>query len=405
MIALTIAACASNVEHVDLLVENVTVYRSDGTAPYMGAIAVRDGKFVFAAPPDGTKFIAAQKIDGTDKFATPGLWDAHTHVRSSENGGIDGARFLQYGVTSIHDLGGKTDRIKDLEKEIAQDPLKGPSLYPVYFMINGESFAPFQRAVSTEQGALAALDELAAAGAVRIKIHRALSPDLALFVFSEAERRGLKVTGHIPLGLDPLKACEAGMKGIEHIGSFVEAFVSIADEGRKTAQAGLDFMLSAEADPLYKCLVENNVAVTPTLVVYPAIAKSRAAGGEIPQEFKDFIRRTNAIAKRLYDEGVLILSGTDVSDLDGPFMLEAGLSLHEELRIMEASGVPARALIQIAAFNPARAVDADAKTGSIAVEKDADFLILSEDPGETIANLRAIEAVFKQGRLVDEGVK
>ncbi len=398
--AMMINACASVTEHVDLLVNNATVYTGDGSEPFIGTIAVRDSKFIHVSSSSDTTFTADRTIDATGKFITPGLWDAHAHVRSSATGGLSGERFLQFGVTSIHDLGGITSRIKAFEQEIDRNPLTGPRIYPVYFMINGESFGTFQRKVTTEQEAQSALDELAMTGARQIKIHRAVSPELAPFIFQEAKRLGLTVTGHIPLGMDPLDACRAGMLGIEHIGSFIEAFISVAPQDRNNSQAGIDYMLSAEADHLYECLKSNKVAVTPTLVTYLAIAKRRSAGAEIPQAFKDFIQDNGTIAKRLYDEGVVILAGTDVSDLNNPSILQPGLALHDELRMMEEAGLPATALIRIATLNPATAVNADKVTGSIAISKNADFLILSDDPGKTITNLRKIEYVFKEGVLV-----
>jgi len=168
-------------------------------------------------------------------------------------------------------------------------------------------------------------------------------------------------------------------------------------------QAAIDYMLSAEAKPLYDCLVTNSVAVTPTLVIYPAIAKARAGNDKISKRFQKFIHDMNAIAKQLHDSGVLLLSGTDVSDLEGSISLQPGISLHDELHLLEEAGIDPRAILKIATINPANAIGVGDQTGSIAVKKDADFLILTEDPGKTVANLRKIEAVYKLGELVAGG--
>jgi|GEM_PF-4912822 len=167
---LMIAGCVSKPKTVDFLVENITIYTGVGGSPFIGTIAIHDGKFIAVSSLDGTSFTSAQAIDGTGKFAVPGLWDAHVHVRSTLNSDLDTQRFLRFGVTSIQDLGGHMNRIKELEEKMDLNPAAGPTVYPVYFMLNGESFAPFQRVVSTEQEASDALAELATAGAVRIKV-------------------------------------------------------------------------------------------------------------------------------------------------------------------------------------------------------------------------------------------
>jgi imidazolonepropionase-like amidohydrolase len=49
----------------------------------------------------------------------------------------------------------------------------------------------------------------------------------------------------------------------------------------------------------------------------------------------------------------------------------------------------------------AAALGVAAKTGSIAVGKAADFLLLEADPGVDVANVRKLRAVYIAGRRVD----
>ena len=88
---------------VDLVVENVTVYSGSDATPLIASVAIRDGRFFKIGPPDEHSIIANETIDGTGKFMTPGLWDAHVHVRSSRERGLDVETFVESEVTSIQE--------------------------------------------------------------------------------------------------------------------------------------------------------------------------------------------------------------------------------------------------------------------------------------------------------------
>ena len=170
---------------------------------------------------------------------TPGLWDAHAHVRSSRERGLDVETFVESGVTSIRDMGGYAERLGLLQQEIRSGATPGPSIYPSYFMLNGESFADYQRAVTTEAEIEAAIDELVSLGAVQVKVHRALSPEMLPVVVRLAHAGNLTVTGHIPLGVHPLDACLIGIDGIEHVGSIVEAVISVMPAGENGSSVAI----------------------------------------------------------------------------------------------------------------------------------------------------------------------
>ena len=61
---------------------------------------------------------------------------------------------------------------------------------------------------------------------------------------------------------------------------------------------------------------------------------------------------------------------------------------------------PADALAA-ATIVPARIVGADPHTGSIAVAKDADLVLVDGDPSRTIGDLRHVLVVMMDGKLMD----
>ena len=98
------------------------------------------------------------------------------------------------------------------------------------------------------------------------------------------------------------------------------------------------------------------------------------------------------LLKRLYDAGVTLVPGTD----NVP-----GLSLHGELEIYERAGIPAPAVLQIATIVPARVVKADKRTGSIAVGKEADLVLVDGDVSKDLGALRRVVTVVSDGYVMD----
>jgi len=392
--------CSAEPATVDLLIENVMVYPGSDSTPFLASVAVHDGRFFEISSQDESSLVAIEVIDGSGKFMTPGLWDAHAHVRSSKERGLNLKSFLESGVTSIRDMGGYTERLRLVEQEIKSGITSGPIIYPSYFMLNGESFADFQRAVTTEAEIRAAIDELTSLGAVQVKIHRALSTEMLPVVIRLAHERNLTVTGHIPLGMHPLDACEIGMDGIEHVGSIVEAVISVMPPGEDSLQVAIDYLTSDAAQPMYECLSDRNVVITPTLIIYPILARRRAAGKEIPPEFVEFIESMKRITHRLYESGVTMLTGTDISDLNDPIAIEPGVSLLDEMALLEDAGVRSADIIAMATLNVAQAIGVGDTTGSIESGKRADFLLLSADPGESTRNFKSIVSVYQMGEAI-----
>jgi imidazolonepropionase-like amidohydrolase len=387
---LLLAACAS-VPSADVAVRNVTIYAGDERAPFVGSVAIKDGKFVTVVPGD-IPIQATRVIDGSGKFLTPGLWDMHVHLRGSESGGLDLAAFRPRGITSVRDLGSRVERAQAAQRETANG--QGPAIYSSYSTLNGKAFGAFQRAVTTEAELRTAIEELAKSGAAQIKIHKAFLPTLLPAAVRLAHARGLKLTGHIPLGLHPLQACEQGMDGIEHVGSFLEAYISVTPGA--TADSAIAYLESDAAAPLYRCLASRGVAVTPTLVLYPAVALSRGKG-KMPDGADMFIAGMQRIVLRLHRAGITLVAGTDVSDV-GDLPLVEGVSLLDELAMLQAAELAPRAVISAATANAARVLGVDDRVGTIDAGKVADFLLLDTDPGKDVQAFRALAAVYRHGK-------
>ena len=385
---LLLAACATSRSAADLLITDPWVHDGSGADPVRAHVAVKDGRFLAI----GEKLRALRTIDGSGLHLVPGLIDMHVHVAAVAGETVPPGEFLRRGITTVRDLGGFPAGIRS-----ALALADGPRIHSAITTLNGEAMAPFHRPVASDAEARAAVADLAQAGAAVIKIHRAFKPALLPTLVAAAREKNLGVTGHIPLGLHPLRACELGMAGVEHVGSFVEAYVS-AVPGAKQEDA-IRYLLAAEAEPLYRCLAQRGVFVTPTLVLYESIAKARSGNGPIAPRFRDFIAQLQAIALRLHRAGVRLLPGSDASGLDQP-AVAPGESLLRELELLQEAGLTGRELMRIAAANPAQALRIGAAGKLVGQGLAADFLILAADPRASAAAYSAPLHIFRAGQPV-----
>jgi hypothetical protein len=97
--------------------------------------------------------------------------------------------------------------------------------------------------------------------------------------------------------------------------------------------------------------------------------------------------------KQAQQAGVKILAGTDTPDS----FVFAGSGLHDELALYQQAGLTPLEVIQTATLNPAVFTGMAAETGSVAVGKTADLLLLNQNPLQRLATMRQPEAVVLAG--------
>jgi imidazolonepropionase-like amidohydrolase len=143
-----------------------------------------------------------------------------------------------------------------------------------------------------------------------------------------------------------------------------------------------------EINNMISALVDNGIPVDPTLDIYEIITKQ--------SQYQYLWPKVLQLTKMLYNNGVTILSGSDIPN----FGLVPGASLHHELEILVEAGIPPLEVIKIATKNGAHALGIEDDVGTIEPGKQADMIILSDNPVDDICNTKKIEAVINNGRLI-----
>lgn len=397
----------------------------------------------------------AQVIDGTGKYLTPGLVDAHVHFFQS--GGLYARpdaidlrkrhpyeqeiewghrnmedflkRYTRSGITSVIDVGATIDFLK--QRDSFKTKTYAPSVYmtgpllttwqPAIYK-NLKNDEPFFE-MKTEEDARKYVQRQLAAKADFIKIWfivldqnteagaRKLLP-IVKTVIDEAHKNNLRVAVHATERITAQLAVENGADYLVH---------GIDDE--------------VVQDDFVKMLKAKNVVLCPTLVVAGNYAEVFAQQYQVSytdyttanpttlgslydlrhlpdtgliNRYKNGMRARMAVqaktdsilmvnTKKLLDAGVTLATGTDAGNIG---TLHAS-SYWEELAAMQKAGFNMWQLWQASTINAARAVGKEKEFGSIQAGKRADLLLLNANPLDSVANWRKIQTVINKGVMLE----
>jgi imidazolonepropionase-like amidohydrolase len=390
-------------------------------------VVVRGGKIADVGPASSVQIPPAAKvIDGAGKTLVPGLWDSHQHIGDD----FSGPFLLSLGITSARDPGNDNDMTLARARRRAAGDLLAPHVYPSALLDGkGPNTAQFGTVVTSADEAVAAVRKAKADGFYGIKIYGSYNPAWVAPAAAEAHALGLHVHGHVPAGMRPSEAIAAGYDEITHI-YFVMMEAMPKDvvdtsnginrfngTGRYAKDVDLD---KPPIKPLLATMAEKHIYADPTLVVAeslfvpengdlsPAYAPYvgtlppasergfRQGGFAVPQDLtrEDFRRsfdKLAALVALMYKDGIPIVAGTDGS----------GMELVRELELYVKVGFTPEEALAAATIVPARLLGVENATGSIAIGRNADLVLVEGDPSHRIGDLRNTRWVMMDGHLMD----
>jgi imidazolonepropionase-like amidohydrolase len=348
-------------------------------------------------------------IDLSGKFIIPGLFDTHAHVAGVLENSFNQTfseemlkQLLAYGVTTIRNPGGPTEQAVELKENAASGKIIGPQVFTAGRLLNSPLFPiPFvEKKVDSIEDLGEEIDNQAKAGVDFVKLYVGLTPDLVEEAIKRAHSDGIKVIGHLYL-TSWTDAANMGIDFLTHGVPVNPHLLSASDREIFERDGGggpFDHFLwlklvdidSREIDEMINALVKNNVYVDPTLSIYEAMVKDN------PKD-QNLWSKILQLTKKMHDAGVKLTSGTDIPN----FGLVAGKSLHHELELLVDSGIPTSEVIRIATRNGAESLGILNDTGTIEKGKQADMIVLSSNPLEDIGNIKNIEMVISNGKVID----
>jgi imidazolonepropionase-like amidohydrolase len=416
-----------------LALTNVRVIDGTGAAPRENqTLIVRDGRIVAIsdAPRAGIP-AGAQVVDLAGKSVIPGLVMVHEHLYYPVGSGTYAnlsesfsRLYLAGGVTSMR-TGGNMNGFAELliARATAKGEKPGPWIDATAPYLEGPGMG-FNQVVPLRDttDARKLVEYWADQGATSFKAYMNISRAELKAATDAAHKRGLKVTGHL-CSVTYREAADASIDDLEHGFFAMNDFVPNKQPDQCVGRGGAATSTMAKLDPnsaevqgLFKYLIEKKIAVTSTLTIFETFTPNRPIGAGLdvllPQLREDYEKRwaatqkntrspyTEAFAKGMAMErafakaGGTLIVGTDPTGGGG---LVPGFSNQRALELLVDAGFTPLEAIRIGTLHGATYLGRGTLTGSIAVGKLADLVVIDGNPAANISDVRNVVTVFRQG--------
>jgi imidazolonepropionase-like amidohydrolase len=387
-------------------------------------VVIRDGRIAEITTGPGTPASPgspgspagdATVIDAAGQYLIPGLSDMHVHFHGDDRiNRVLAALLLAHGVTSTLCMHGSASVLR-LRAAIEAGQVPGPAI---------TSAGPIQNdsELSFALGRRRARDQRRR-GYDAIKVYNELSRPGFDGLCAAARELGMPVVGHIVRAVGSAGTLESGQSLIAHAEEFVYAHFGFdlrADDDGEAAKLDTAQLprLAAAAQAAGLTLVatlQNFAAICgqaadaaawlarPEMALMPAAITRRWRPGRntYAARFNEpFHRRRLAEAMQFQSELVAAFHQAGVPVLTGTDALVAGsvhgASLHRELALLAAAGLPAADVLRAA--TSAAGDYLGTGTGRIEPGAPADLVLVSGDPSRDIAAARSVTGVAARGR-------
>jgi imidazolonepropionase-like amidohydrolase len=366
----------------------------------------------------------AHTIDGNGRYLVSGLNDMHVHLETlafAQAFGIQAppidypaemALYMANGVTGIRVMSGAPDilafrnsqrgRASPYPRMVVATPMLAgsPPVLP----------EPVTKVLLTPEAAREAVRAYKREGYDFVKVRENLPAPVFRAVIDEANKIGFYVDGHVSegQGLSVFDVLASGQKAIAHLdnlqllmkdklhdpdtyvrllracGCFVEttmqvetnAYAQLTDYDRLAARPELNAMNPLILNAFWR--KPNN----------PYLKESAD-----PKFFLNLYADEKVLLKKLFDNGVHIVAGTDSLNP----MIVPGLSLHDELSSLVEAGLTPYQALETATANPAAYVPGFSDVGVLARGRTANALLVDANPLQNINALRNPDAVMING--------
>jgi hypothetical protein len=386
----------------DMVITHARVWDGTGAAPLADRTITITGGTVAAigtGAPNAAPGVPV--IDAHGRTVMPALMDNHYHFWDYQQGPF----LLSRGITNIRDPGAPLSLSMNFKEAIAMGLFPGPDIYSAGPLIDGlGDYHPMVDVMIDDTAAAATVVRaFKAQGVDLLKVYFMLKPDVLCAVVREAHKVGLKVTGHIGVHTSWGQAMDCGIDGLNHIRVWADFLPaneqpqgyneSLDDDKNPIPRMQSDWHDIDPDSPRVTALIQKmaklGVGFDPTLSIQRIDDGMRKQLGLAQfAAAQDSYRRMGKFVARAQQMGVFLLAGTD----DGV--------LYDELDAYDSAGVPKPTILEAATVNGAKWLGKDSAFGTLAVGRRADLIIVDGDPLKTIADIRKIDIVVKDGRIV-----
>ena len=451
-LAALLTTCArrpTKLEIYDVIINHVNIVNVEsGQVQPNQVVAISQGKILRIEPADQDSYAARQYVNGNGRYLIPGLWDMHVHFQGGDSLIAANKKslplFLAAGITTVRDAGGDlTPSVMQWRRDMDAGQLPGPRIFTSGPKIDGpHAYWPGSLEVETPAQIRKALDSLQRLKVDYVKIYDSkISGAAYLETIRQAQRRGLKTTGHMPYSVTLAEAVKRGLDATEHLYYVFKACSGKEDSLTALVRASLstpkplglfavlpavyDTYSPAAAARIFALMAKHHTAAVPTLYIQKTLAelpdndhaqdsllayidpkiqatyaRRLASARQQSLAAQTFSKQLNtkfmSMVPLMQSAGVPLLAGSDSGAFNS--FIYPGASLQGELELLVQAGLTPLQALQAATINGAKFMGVASRTGTIAPGKDADLVLLTGNPLENIANVRQIDAVISRGK-------
>lgn len=353
-------------------------------------VVIRDGQIrdIFGADEDRDFPEDSEIIDLEGAYLLPGLIDAHAHVSSLENAD----RALQYGTTTIRSASVGSYADVAMQELVHKGELAGPEIIPAGVFVQpnlGEDVLADPALAELHNKRVESEEDLRKLVQINIEngvqfiktrsAERAGTPDTdprkqvyteeqISIIVDEASKSDIPVMAHAHGSVDA--AVNAGVRSIEH--------------GTYASREILEVMR------------EKGTYLVPT---YSTVEDLTLPGGDYDHPVTNIrgqhmLPKMEAMVQMAIETGVKLVASTDSGY--GPESFNRVPT--EVINFVELGMDPFRA-IQSATLTAAELLQIDDRTGTVEEGKEADLIVVYDDPIEDIRALQDVIVVVSNGKV------
>ncbi len=381
-----------------------------------------------------------KEIDASGWYLLPGFVDTHAHIGGEAQGADWEYVFnlwLAHGVTTVREVGGRgIDYALDLRTRSEKNEIIAPRIISFTWFGQGQ-----ENPISTPEEARKWVRENAQKGADGIKFGGA-EPDLMIAAIDENNKLGLRSTcHHAQLSVarwNALDSAKAGLTSMEHWYGLPEALFddrtiqhypfnyNYQNEQHRFEEAGKLWQQAAKPysdhwNKVLNTLIELDFTISPTLNIYEASRDLHRArtlewhqdytlpslwkffqpsmvshgsywhywGTEQEVHWKNNYKLWMTFLNEYKNRGGRVTVGSD----SGFIFQLYGFAYIRELELLRESGFHPLEVIKAATLDGAELLGVDDITGSIRIGKQADLVLIEENPLENLKVLYGTGAI------------
>ncbi len=408
-------------DHVMLFDADKGAFLTDRAVLASGGKIVAIGKAGAVKAPAGTRV-----IDGMGKTLVPGIWDSHMHIGDD----WDVLANMANGMTSFRSPGTDLDRaVAVMPRRASGELLMGEPFIQAIVDRKDPLAAQGSMTVSSEAETVAAVRKIKGAGLWGVKFYTSMNPAWIKPGATEAHRLGLHVSGHVPAKMRPIEAVRAGYDEITHLNFVMMQMMpqDVVDKANTAARFegpakyAKDVDLQSPAVTAFVAeLKRRGTIIDPTLVIFEG--NFLAEGGKPMPAYAPYMGIISPVLDRVFRSGGYpLVEGYTRADYAKSYakMMQLVTVLHKakvpivagtdgwgieivrEIELYRDAGFTPAEALQSATIVPARMVGADKRTGSIAVGKEADMMLVDGDVSRELGALRRVVTVVSDGYVMD----